>query len=118
MGGPGRTPKKPKSRFSKRLIALRNACGLSQVELADAMGVNRAMVCYWECIADNPRFHTLEQLAAFFHVTPGYFLDETAEDDAGDVDLKVLFKKIRKLSPDKQKLVNEFVGIDSTEDGE
>ena len=57
----------------------------------------------------NPRYHTLEQLAAFFHVTPGYFLDYTPENSGRKPNVNALCKRIRKLPPEKLKLVNDFV---------
>ena len=109
MGSMGRPAKRPKSRFSERLIALRKACGLSQSQLSEAMGVSHSIICYWECKADNPRYHTLEQLAAFFHVTPGYFLDEIPDKPGRKPNVEALCKRIRKLPPEKLKLVSDFV---------
>jgi len=61
--------KKPSSAFGARLIALRKARGLTQSQLADAIGVNQSTVSYHEAIADMPAGDVVVKLAQVLGVT-------------------------------------------------
>ena len=45
----------------------RKAAGLSQQEVAKAMGVNQSAVCQWETGKIKPRKKRLEKLAELYH---------------------------------------------------
>ena len=61
--------RKPTSAFGARLIALRKARGLTQSQLADAIGVNQSTVSYHEAIADMPAGEVVVKLAQTLGVT-------------------------------------------------
>ena len=44
----GRPPKKPRTDFGSRLASIREEKGISQNELAQAMGVTQCAVAHWE----------------------------------------------------------------------
>lgn len=58
----------------------RLAAGLTQRELADAVGVGRTTVTMWETCAVSPRAHTLRPLARVL----GCAVDDLLPDDIGD----------------------------------
>ena len=61
--------RKPASAFGARLIALRKARGLTQSQLAEAIGVNQSTVSYHEAIADMPAGEVVVKLAQVLGVT-------------------------------------------------
>jgi transcriptional regulator with XRE-family HTH domain len=74
----GRPPKKPAPYFGRRMAAFRVAKGLSQGELADALGMSRDLVTYYERVAKNPSLELVKKVADFFGVTVGELLKDTA----------------------------------------
>lgn len=72
-----------------RIKELREKNGISQVQLADRMGVDPAAVHRWETGAATPRTGRLPELADVFHCTidelygrdpPDYGLDRLQEE--------------------------------------
>lgn len=57
-----------------RLLALREAMGQSQAQVAAAVGVNRSMITKMEGGAKLPSLATLLALATYFEVSPDYLL--------------------------------------------
>jgi transcriptional regulator with XRE-family HTH domain len=74
----GRRPSKPAPYFGQRLAAFRTAKGMTQYQLADALGVKRDLVAYYERAAKNPSLDQVKRLADFFGVTIGEMLNDTA----------------------------------------
>jgi len=64
-------PKKvePTSAFGRRLHALRRARGLTQTELADAIGSSQRAISHYETIADYPPAAVIVELARVLHVS-------------------------------------------------
>ena len=62
-----------------RIRAMRNERGLTQQQLADALGVNKQTVCEWEHGRTFPRIDTLRKLAQYFGVTIDYLLEQRVE---------------------------------------
>ena len=60
--------------FSTRLIALREAIGVNQSELARRVGVTPQAVQKWESGANGPRGKRLEKLASELRSTVGYLV--------------------------------------------
>jgi transcriptional regulator with XRE-family HTH domain len=75
----GRRPSKPAPYFGQRLAAFRVAKGLTQYELADALGMTRDQVVYYERISPNPSLELVKKVADFFGVTVGEMLNDTAK---------------------------------------
>ncbi|MBF8378516.1 helix-turn-helix transcriptional regulator [Alicyclobacillus mali] len=63
--------------FGERLERLRIQQGLSQDQLAEAVGLTRAAVSHYEKGRRRPDFDTVRKLADFFHVSTDYLLGLT-----------------------------------------
>ena len=66
----------------EKLIVSRNKAGLSQMELAERLGVSRQAVSRWEMGTAMPDAVNILQLSKLFHVTTDYLLNEEYESDA------------------------------------
>jgi transcriptional regulator with XRE-family HTH domain len=75
----GRIATKLAPKFGQRITAFRVAKGLTQFELADALGMTRNQIAYYERAATNPSMEVVEKIAAFFGVTVGELLNDTAK---------------------------------------
>lgn len=60
--------------FRERLYQLRRGRGISQEELANAVGVSRQAVQKWEAGASTPDLNNLSALAGYFSVTLDYLV--------------------------------------------
>ena len=60
--------------FRERLYQLRKGWGISQEELANAVGVSRQAVQKWEAGASTPDLNNLSALAGYFSVTLDYLV--------------------------------------------
>ncbi|MDR3767034.1 MAG: helix-turn-helix transcriptional regulator [Butyricicoccus sp.] len=65
--------------LGSKLSALRRARGLSQEQLAEAIGVSRQAVSKWELDAAAPEIDKIKSLADFYGVTTDYLLRPDAE---------------------------------------
>jgi transcriptional regulator with XRE-family HTH domain len=63
----------PDATFAARLREIRAAAGLTQQELADAVGVKREQVARWEGGRGDPTWTRVLALAAALGVTPNDF---------------------------------------------
>ena len=63
--------------FAKVLRLLRNEKGLSQQELADALGISKSAINMYERGERQPNFETLELIADYFNVDVDYILGRT-----------------------------------------
>ena len=69
--------------LSEKILYCRKKAGMSQLDLADALGVSRQAVSKWETGESNPDVTKLPQIAALFGVTTDYLLsDEPVEETA------------------------------------
>ena len=60
--------------FRDRLYQLRRGRGISQEELANAVGVSRQAVQKWEAGSSTPDLDNLSALAEYFGVTLDYLV--------------------------------------------
>jgi transcriptional regulator with XRE-family HTH domain len=67
--------------FPARVKELRIKKGLSQPQLAEAIGLTKQTISLWERGISKPEFETMDRLADFFGVNMGYLLGE--KDDPG-----------------------------------
>jgi transcriptional regulator with XRE-family HTH domain len=65
----GRPSSKKRTALGSRIIAARQAAGLTQQELANQTGVTQRVVAYWEREAVSLRVDQLDALADALHVT-------------------------------------------------
>ena len=67
------------SKFSDRLKELRKEKGLSQKALAEQLGYNQSMICFWEKSVKEPTESAIRKAALFFEVSADYLLGLTDE---------------------------------------
>lgn len=70
---------KPRARQGKHLAELRKAAGLSQTELAEALGVPQSNIAFWEQSEKPPRSDLLHKLADALAVTVAELLNVNGE---------------------------------------
>lgn len=63
-----------KSKFSQRLLELRQERKLSQDAVAKAIGVSQKAVDFWEKDISEPKLSYILKLASFFGVTCDYLM--------------------------------------------
>ena len=100
--------------FAKKLFELRTKSGLTQVQLADALGLSRTMISYYESWAKNPTLEAVEKVSDYFEVAPETLISDQKEivnkKKAGQ--LSILEKEIEKtlyLSAHKKKILASIV---------
>lgn len=71
--------------FGEKLTRLRRMEGMTQKELAEKLGRDRATVASWEIGRTKPRTDTLRQLASVFGVSLSYLIDDNPEQRDLDV---------------------------------
>jgi len=59
------------------MAAFRVAKGITQSELADALGMTRNQIAYYERTATNPSMESVEKIAVFFSVSVGELFNDT-----------------------------------------
>lgn len=95
--------------FSKKLIELREARQMTQYDLADAIGMSRTMISYWESAkGNNPTLETVEKIAEFFNVSPLSLLEgeKSKNGKTGPVSLlEAQVRRTKNLSTHKQKII-------------
>ncbi len=109
----GRPSKKPRSAFAARVHALRNQAKLSQIEVAEKLGITQQSYAMWERRDVALSVAQLEQLAGTFGVpVTAFFTPELTEDvkPRGPVGrAKKAFASLSDLPRNQQTRVLEFV---------
>ena len=97
--------------FARRLIELRKSRQLTQEELAEALGLSKSTIAYYEAAAKNPRLETIQKLADFFDVSPAVFVTDNAHKarpgSASRLERQV--ERIKGLSPAKQRMISDML---------
>jgi transcriptional regulator with XRE-family HTH domain len=90
--------------FGNRLIAVRKAQGVTQVELAQAVGVTQRGISYYEARGGNPTLDMIVKLANALDVSSDVLLGIKSADeipvqpsDVRTVDERRLWKRFRQL---------------------
>ena len=60
--------------FGQRLRELRKQSGLTQVQLANQVGVTKSVISYYELLERSPSPDVLIKLSQIFHVSTDYLL--------------------------------------------
>ena len=60
--------------FAERLKEIRNGAGMTQVQLAEALGVSKGTVAMWEIGKREPNYETLNALSEIFDKRIDYIL--------------------------------------------
>lgn len=114
--------------FMNIIKQLRLSKGMTQDELADALGISRSRLSMYELGKREPDFETLEMIADFFNVDTDYLLGRTAKttfitepyymnEDARELaeflyknpKYKVLFDASRKVRPEDIDFVKQMI---------
>lgn len=74
--------------FGERLKELRTQANLTQVQLAERIGVTKSAISYYELLERSPSPDIIVKLAAIFHVSTDYLLGvkRTQTIDVSDLD--------------------------------
>jgi transcriptional regulator with XRE-family HTH domain len=96
---PGMPAKKPpQTAFGKRLVALRQARGLTQIELAKAADTTQRAISYYETEAEFPIASALVPLARALQVTTDELLGvKPAKLDQGNSQTRRLWKRFQRM---------------------
>lgn len=92
---------------SEKLKALRDARGLTQLQVANRIGVSKAMVSAYETASKAPSIEVLIRLARLFGVSVDYLIcvdapkmiDVSALDDESVALVTALIKKLTNQKP-------------------
>ncbi len=77
--------------FGNRISSLRMARGLTQEEMATAVGITRASLSHYEKNRRSPDYDTLNKFANFFQVTVDYLMGRTKDAE------KTLDREVREF---------------------
>lgn len=92
--------------FGKRLKKLRKEAGITQKELADEIGVNRATIAGYETKGKEPSYDTLIKIARALNCSLDVLLGYQSKEDPSDTKIKDLYKKLSQRE-DLQLLLKE-----------
>jgi transcriptional regulator with XRE-family HTH domain len=107
-----RTHKKTRPAQAVRLVELRKAVGLTQVELAALIGETQQNVAFWEQSQKPPRSDVLSKMAKALGTTVEHILgiSPIAERRPGPVGkAQKLFEEVSRLPRSQQDKILEFV---------
>ena len=111
--------KEPHTAFGKRLFALRKTRGLTQVQLAEALGTTQRVISYYETEAELPPSTAIIPLARVLEVSADELLGLKRAEPNGNssVQKQRLWKRFQKMDvlPTKDqraviRLINSLAG--------
>jgi len=108
----GRITTKPAPKFGQRMAAFRVAKGLTQFELAAALGMTRDQIVYYERAAKNPSMEVIEKMAGFFGVSVGELFNDAhrgAKKPGPPSQFAKIADRLDRLPRAKQKVVAELL---------
>lgn len=108
----GRPTQRKRTAFGERLVAAREAAGLSQRELADKLGMKQRALCWWEREPVALRPDQLEALTAALHVSADYLLGRDNDKKRGQGPsgkARRAFEAVSKLPRHHQQKIVEVV---------
>lgn len=105
--------KMKKTVFADRIKELRKKKGLSQAELAEAMGVHFAQVSRYERGETKPNAEAMTKLAQVLETSTDFLMngttDETAISAGIDKEMISRFRQVQDLNADDKKTVLSFL---------
>ena len=116
--------KEPHTAFGKRLFALRKTRGLTQVQLAEALGTTQRVISYYETEAELPPSTAIIPLARVLEVSADELLGLKPTEPNGNssVQKQRLWKRFQKMEvlPTKDqraviRLINSLAGSSQAE---
>lgn len=108
----GRPPKHQRPPLGERIAAFRERAGLSQQQVADALGVNQQVIAYWERRAASLRPEQLAALADVFKVSIEDLLGQRTRQqrDSGPTGkARLVFDAVSRLPRRQQQKIVEVV---------
>lgn len=72
-------------KLNEKILYCRKKCGLSQLDLADLLGVSRQSVSKWETGEANPEVTKIPQMAKAFGVTADWLLSDEDPQEPAEV---------------------------------
>lgn len=109
----GRPPNIPRSDLGKRLFEARKRAGLSQKEVAEALGVTQQYVAGWERQGKSLRLELVIRLAKIFNASIDDILGSNNEGESKKITptgrLRKTFDRASRLSRRQQDKIAEFV---------
>lgn len=99
--------------LNERLRAMRQACRLTQQQVADALGLDRSTYTYYECGRSQPNLDILSNICDIFNISLGELLELNglpyAVDDSGNTSVpEAANEKLNGLSNEEQNLILAF----------
>ncbi|GAN59523.1 MULTISPECIES: helix-turn-helix domain-containing protein [Acetobacter] len=102
----------PGSDLGQRMKILRKAAGMTQQQVADALGVSRPAIAFWETGREGSARKHIPKLAALFGVDPEIFLTGYVQ---ADIPLTVspdeydMIKMYRMLDPSRKVSAQKWI---------
>jgi transcriptional regulator with XRE-family HTH domain len=103
--------KKERPALARHLAELRQAAGLTQMQLADKLGVHHSNIAFWELSGTPPRGEVLPKMAEAFGVSVDTLLGVTPpkpKKQAAKGRLQLVFEEVAKLPRRQQQKVIEM----------
>ena len=95
-----------------RLKEIRESKGMTQTQLGEVIGAKKSAVSLWESGKRQIDNNTLKSLADFFGVSVDYILGRDQEEPAqDDVEIRVLTRGVKQLTPEQIKKRNEIIAM-------
>lgn len=94
--------------FGEKLRLARKSAGMTQKELAAAVGAKHNSVSNWEKGQNHPDTDTIRRLCTALRVEANYFFGEQTAAPRSDLEF-ALFGEVRQLSRQDQQDVLDFV---------
>lgn len=107
----GRKPSQEAPLFGKRLVHFRQKAGMTQYDLAEALGISRDLVGHYERRSQNPNLDFVIKVSELFGVSVDEFLGfKAAPEKTGPPPrVKKLTKRLNELPKTKQGVVLEML---------
>lgn len=93
--------------FSERLKDLRKQAGLTQVDVAEKLGISQPAYASWERGVKKPTQENLVKIAQILNVSVDYLVGNFSEENTNNklVDIEILFRKNSEGLTDAEKSV-------------
>ena len=100
--------------FAERIKMLRKEKGITQVELAEAMGLSKGTIAMWEVGKREATFDTLCKLAEFFGKSIAYILGRS-DDNSDEAYNEEVIDRILDVQPEEDviKCINDYLRLDN-----
>jgi transcriptional regulator with XRE-family HTH domain len=106
----GRPTDQPRTPFGERLVQARQQAGLSQVELAERIGVDRRVIAHWERRSVTLKPEQIVSLAQILGISADELLGATKPRNSGPTGkVRQVFENVSRLPRKQQLKVVEFV---------